>query len=1190
MVMMNRNTFQTNGFLGMNSCPRLASIVFSLTLLAAGIVYAQSFQASVSGIVNDQSGAVVPDAKITVTDIQRGTTYRTTSNQDGVYLINSLIPSTYRITAEGSGFQTYQVTSFPLEAKQEAVLNITLQLGTAAQTVEVQSQVQMVDPSNATLGGVVNNKSIVDLPLVGRNILTLMAIEPGVAPSTPNNYQSNFFTSAIRYSFNGGLESTSDFQLDGVSVLNQSDIPGIMGLTMLPSVESVDEMRVQTNSYSASYGRSGGGITTMVTKSGTNSFHGSAFEFLRNNALNANSFFSNRSGAKIAPLHINQFGGSAGGPIIKNKTFIFGSYERNINNSGGFSLFTVPTAAERGGDFSQAINAAGKLKVIYNPFSAVPDPSQPSGFARSPFPGNVIPKNLLDPVGSKAATFWPSPNLPGTLVPGTSTYAPVNNAGLTAVAANPLEEITIKVDHNFSGNKRGFIRYSRLYNVAGSANYFNNLADEGYGPMTVHSQNAALGYTQTFGSATVLEIRGGINRFEAFRPSNGLGFKITDLGLPASLQNYLEQGDVDEFPGLAVQGYSTLGNNNGPYYSSNQLNYFISASVSRIIGKHTLTVGGEHRDYFLAFFQTNPLLMYFTNAMTQGVDPLAVSSTAGDGAASMLLGTGDSGSATFYARPANANHYFGEYIQDDIKWTRNLTINVGIRLEEETATTERYNRMAAIDPYVLNPISSQVTNPFTGTSPWNLYGGYVFAGNGPDSLGRKSIRDIEWKPSPRIGIAYSLNDKTVIRTGYGVFYGVPYDAATREFNGTAFQTSTTWVPNVDKIHPTNLFSNPFPSGYLFPPGSSQGLLSAVGQSLSSALPSTLKTAYNQQWNFSIQRSLGSNQLLQVAYVGNKGTHLAWNGGGGATSMNQLAPNLSSLGNKLLAPVANPFYGLVSSGPLSQPTVQYGQLIRPFPAWQTVAADGTAIGNSEYHALQAHFTKRYTNGVSIIAGYTWSKLMSDVADGIWNDSTHNGSGAYRSWYCVRCEHSPSSYDVPHRFTLSAVGELPFGKGKMFGSNWNSVVNAVLGGWQANGILTLASGQPLFFYTATNNSYTFGGGQHPDVVGNPVLSSGKSIYSWFNTAAFAQPANFTSGNLARSYTGVRQDWSRNLDFSLFKNFRFTERFNLEFRAESFNLTNTPVFSAPGTTINGSNFGVVTGQSNTPRNMQLALKLLF
>jgi hypothetical protein len=351
------------------------------------------------------------------------------------------------------------------------------------------------------------------------------------------------------------------------------------------------------------------------------------------------------------------------------------------------------------------------------------------------------------------------------------------------------------------------------------------------------------------------------------------------------------------------------------------------------------------------------------------------------------------------------------------------------------------------------------------------------------------------------------------------------------------------------------------------------------------LPSTLKTPYNQQWNLSIQRSVGSDMLLQVAYVGNKATHLFWSGGGGSAGMNMLPTNLLSLGNQLLTPVNNPFFGVITTGPLAQSQVKYGQLLLPFPEWQTVAADGIAIGNSEYQALQASFTKRYSKGVSVIGAYTWSKLMTDVSNGTWA-----GTASVRSYYCVRCEHSPSTYDVPHRFTLSAVGELPFGRGKTFGSSWNPFVDAVLGGWQANGILTLASGQPLVFTTAVNNSYTFGGGQHPDVVGDPVLSSGKSIYQWFKTSAFAQPANFTSGNLARTYTGVRQDLTRNLDFSLFKNFHIKERFQVEFRAEAFNLTNTPVFGAPGTTINGANFGISTGQSNTARNVQLALKLLF
>ena len=1173
----------------LNTRPRLIAAALSFLVVTPFFAHGQSL-ASVSGFANDPSGAVVPNVKITVTDISRGVPVTTSTNQDGVYFIKNLIPSTYKVTAEALGFQTYVVNSFPLTAAQEAVLNLTLQLGTTNQSVEVSSQVQLIEPSNETLGGLVNNKSIVDLPLVSRNILTLMAVEPGVSPSTPNNYQSNFFTSAIRYSFNGGLESTSDFQQDGISILNQSDIPGIMGLTMLPSVDAIDEMRVQTSSYSATYGRSGGGIATMVTKSGTNSLHGDAYDFLRNNAFNANTFFSNRSGGTIAPLHINQFGGSLGGPVIKNKTFFFGAYERNINNSGGFNLFSVPTAAERAGDFSRSLNPSGALQTIYNPFSVTPDPNNPGQYLRTPLPGNIIPSNLLNPVGVKAASYWPLPNLRGTAIPGTSNYTAQNNLGLTAVSASPLQQITAKGDHNFSERKRAFIRYGNLYNVSGSPNYFNNLADEGFGPMTVHAHNAAIGYTQTFGASTVLDLRAGVNRFSALRPSNGLGFNLTTLGLPQGLQDYMLQGDVAEFPGIAVQGYSTLGNNQGPYYESHELDYIFTGTLSRVIGKHTLTVGAEQRDYTLGFFQTNPLVMNFGNDMTQGPNPLAVSAASGNGVASMLLGTGDSGSAGYYARTANANHYFAEFVQDDIKLTRKLTVNLGFRLEEETGTTERYNRMAAIDPTVLNPISNQVKNPFTGQTPWNLYGGYVFAGNGQGSLGRREIRPIEWKPNPRIGIAYALNDKTVFRVAYGIFYGVPYAGATRQFTSSAFSSTTTWVASLDAIHPTNLFDNPFPSGYVYPPGNSQGLLSAIGQSLVSAYPPTIKTLYNQQWNFSIQRSIGSAAMLQLAYVGNKGTHLNWLNGGGSSSLNQLAPQYSSLGSNLLTLVPNPFYGVITTGgPLSQPQIQYGQLLRPFPEWQTVAADGIAIGNSEYNALQVSLTKRFTNGVSIISGYTWSKLMSDISDGLWNNYG-SGAGSFRSWYCVRCEHSVSSYDVPHRFTFTATGELPFGKGKRFGSSWNGFVNAILGGWQANGILTLASGQPLAFTTASNNTYTFGGGQHPDVVGNPVLTTGQSIYQWFNTAAFAQPANFASGNMARTYTGVRKDWTRNLDASLFKNFHITERYSLQFRAESFNLTNTPVFSGPGTTVNGANFGVVTSQSNQPRNLQLALKFLF
>lgn len=1172
---------------------RVSLVIFSLSLFGAITLQAQNPQASISGVVSDPSGAVIPGATVKVTDTMRGVSYQAETNQTGVYVIKYLTPSTYRVTAEKSGFQTYVVDAFPLTTLQAAVLNITMKVGATRTQMVVSSQVQMVEPSNATLGGLVNNAAIVDLPLVGRNVLTLMALQPGVAPSTPNSFSSTFFTNGVRYSINGGLESTSDFELDGISLLNQSDIPGIYGVSVTPSVESIDQMRVQTNDFSAAYGHSGGGITTMTTKSGTNAFHGSAFDFLRNDALNANSFFSNRSGGKKAPFRYNDFGGSVGGPIQKNKTFFFTTYERYINHGGGFALRSVPTPEERNGDFSHLYNSKGQLITIYNPFSVHPDPNNPGSYLRDVFPQNIItPTTLINTVAKNAMGYFPAPNLPGEPIPGTSLYQPVDNYGATSSTSSPTWMSDTRVDHIFSETKRAFIRYDYLNSVYGASNIYGNVADNSLGAMTVTGHNAVVGYTQSFGSSAVLELRLGFNRFKALRPSVSLGFDPAQLGLPSSLTTYQASGNVLYFPNFTMQGYSSLGAGSGPYYQSANQDWIGSANYSQVMGKHTVTAGFEGVLYFLNFFQSNPFSAHFTNGMTQGPDPLAVSSTAGDGFASFLLGTGTGGSISYGPKRANANHYFGEYVEDSFKFTPKLTVNVGFRLEEETATTERFNRMVAIDPSAVNPISQDVG--------FDVYGGYLFAGG---SLGRRAIRPMEWKPNPRLGIAYSLNDKTVIRAGYGIFYSLTHSGATDAYTGGAFSTSTPWLASLDSgIHVNTTLDNPFPQGYNYPQGSSNGLATNTGASLNGGWPQSLVTPYIQQWNFTIQRSITTNTMLQVAYAGSKGTHLGAFECCGGVTMNQLPPqDLAQYGlpyqsdpsaSPLLTQVNNPFYGYITvGGALSQPTVQGGQLMRPFPEWQGVQPTNAGWGNSTYHALQVTFSKRLVNGSSFIAGYTWSKVISDIVDGRWNDAIGGyGSGGIRSWYCFSCEKAVSSYDVPHRFVFSYEYELPFGAGKKFGSAWNGVTNAVLGGWQANGILTLANGMPLRIAVSQNTSYSFGGFQRPDLVGNPVLSSGQGLAEWFNTDAFAQPANFTFGSVGRTVTAVRTDWTRDLDFSLFKNFKLTERVKLQFRAETFNLTNTPIFGGPNTTLGSSAFGVVSGQSNSPRNIQMALKLLF
>ena len=1173
---------------------RAVLMVFSLILFCATVSRAQTPQASVSGIVSDPSGAAVPAVKITVTDTERGVTAVTQTNQTGVYFVKSLIPSTYKITAEASGFRTYVLNSFPLSAKQDAVLNIELAIGKATQTVEVTSQVQMVNPSNATLGGLMQNQQIVELPLVNRNVFTLMALEPGVAPSTPNSYQSTSFTSAVRYSINGGLESTSTFELDGISLLNQSDLPGLYGLTILPSVESIQEFRVQTNSYASTYGRSGGGITTLVTKSGTNQFHGDVFEFLRNDALNSTSFFTNRSHGKKPVTRYDQYGVSIGGPVIKNKTFFFATYERNLSHGGGFSNFTVPTAAERQGDFSQSYNSKGQLQVIYNPFTTRKDPADPTGttYIRDPFLNNKVPTNLMDPVAVNFMKYWPLPNLPGTAISGTSLYTPVNNLGLSGVVSSPVTELDTRVDHNFGGNKRGFIRYDYLKNISGAINYFKNPADEGYGDFTVDGHNAAIGYTETVGTATVIDLRVGFNRFGAVRPSMGLGFDITSLGFPASVAAYGALGNVPMFPAVSVQNYAMLGNASGPYYVSHNYDWIFSGSWARVIGKHTLTAGAESTTFFLNFVQTNPLNFSFTNGMTQGPNPLTTGM--GNSIASLLMGTGTGGSFSDSPLAANANHYFAEFVQDDFKMTRKLTINLGFRLEQETGTTERHDRMTTIDPTVLNPLSQQVG--------FKVYGGYVFAGSGTDSIGRRAVIPTEWKPNPRIGLAYLLNDKTTIRAGYGIFYGLTHTGATNAFTGSAFSTATSWLPSLDGINPNGspqaILSNPFPNGYTYPTGTSLGLLSAVGQALAGAWPQTLRTPYNQQWNFTIQRSLTTNLLLQVAYAGNKGTHLgAFECCGTTPNTNQLPIKNMGEGNSLLTLVTNPFYGYLSpSLSQGQPKIQQQQLERPWPLWTAVEPYNAAIGNSVYHALQMMLQKRFVNGSSFIAGYTWSKMTSDVVDGRWNDATAVfGVGSVQNWYCLACEHGVSSYDVPHRFTFSGVGQLPVGKGRKWGSNMPGVLNQIIGGWQVNAIMTIASGMPLLPRVAQNTTNISGAGQRPNSVpgASQSLGSQRTLYQWFNTAAFSQPANFTFGGAPRTMTAVRQDLTKNIDLSLFKNFNIKEKAQIQFRAEAFNFSNTPIFSQPNTSCCASNntaFGIISGQSNGARNVQLALKVLF
>lgn len=1152
------------------------------SLAAPAILAAQAFTGSISGLVTDPTGAAVPGVVVTVTDLQRNVSVKTITNDQGFYLASSLAPGSYSVSAEKAGFRRHALDSLPLSTQQKASVNITLELGAVTESVQVTGQAQLVETTTSTLGTVTQNKQIVDLPLNGRNVHSLVMLTPGVLGMTAQatGGVSESYEAAGRYLVNGGRESSSAVQLDGVAVELPSYIPGFSNYSAVPSVEGVQEFRIQTNAFSAEFGRSGGGLVTMVTKSGTNQIHGSLYEFLRNSALDSNNFFANAAGRRLGSFKRNEFGATFGGPIVipklydgRNRSFFFVAYEGRRLRAGSTIINSLPTALERQGDFSQTFNSAGQLRVIYNPFSARPDPGRPGQFIRDPFPGNRIPTDLLDPIAVNAARFYPEPNAPG------AAFTRQQNYVVQATQQDANNRGTTKIDHIFNEKNRIFFRYTILNwdiatpepwpaaaNAPGGMSGNPGCPDPHCYNFYQRQQNAALDYTLTASTQTLINVRYGFGRGILDRASRYLGYKPSALGFPTYIEN---AADYTVFPQFSVEEMTAPGLQHHWNFRNSSNVHNLVGNVTHVAGRHTMKFGGEQRFNFVNHMQAAwQGIFNFGRAGTQGPDPRVPSGTGGVGFASFLLGFGTGGNVVNGIRPASANRYTGIYFQDDFRATRRLTLNLGVRWDIETGSTERYDRLSVFDPTIRSPLSERVG--------MDLYGGYLFPGNGLD---RRSVRETSWgNIGPRVGIAYELTPRTAIRAGYGIFFGVPAYAG--QFVGPMFNASTPWVTSLDGVTPYRFMSDPFPEGLNAQEGSTNGLLAAVAQGVGAAWPETMKAPYNQQWNLTIQQGLANNLVFEIAYAGNKGTRLPmdWN-------LNQLRPELLRPENDLLSLVPNPFYGIIPTGTLAAPMVQRGQLLRPFPQYTGVSVSRASWGNSNYHALQTKLERRFSGGLTAMLAYNYSKLISDGGDNVW------ASAGFRDAYCRACDRSISVYDQTHRIVSNFTWELPFGRGKPLGSNWNKAVDAVLGQWQMNGIVTVGSARPLQFGVVQNTSFSFGGGQRPDNVGRSGdLGNERSIERWFDTTAFVLPRPYTFGNMGRLHPNLRGDRVENVDFSVFKNYRIRERAQLQFRAEAFNAFNHPVFGDPNTTVGDINFGRITSQANSPRQVQLALKLIF
>ena len=1130
-------------------------LLIAIVAAAAPVADAQTITGTITGIVRDASGGVLPGTTITMTHVGTGRVESTVSDTEGRYASGPLSIGDYRVEASLPGFKSAVQSAVTLTISDVARVDFTLEVGTVAESIEVVANASLVDSNTSALGKLVDNRRIAELPLNTRNVYSLIFLTPGVGGTIGNAYGD------LRYTINGARPRSSDTLVDGVTATFPT-VTGGVGISVFPSVDAIQEFKVLGATYPAEFGRSLGSIMNVVYKSGSNDFHGSGYEFVRDSAFDSRDFFQRRRGEELGDFSRHQFGGAAGGPLQKGRMFYLVSFEGLRERAFRSSTTTVPTALERQGDFSQSFAANGQLIRIFNPFTTRPNPA--GGFIRDPFPDNRIPAALWDPVALNVLQYYPLPNQPGDAITGRNNYVASGNADLTT------NNTDVRVDRNFGDGGRGFMRYSHRFVETSPLQVFPNELTIAEGRVIEENRvhNFVAEYNHTLNRSTLLTARLGFARTLFVFDNQGLGFKPSSLGFPAAIDT---APDRMMFPAFGASNYVSLGGNDHRYNAF--MSYPLLVSLTRTSSRHTLKTGFDGRMIRVNVWEARAAGTFnFSAGMTQGPNPNTASSTAGHSIASLLLGTGTANNTLIqnWKNVASQNFYFAGYLQDDWRVNERLTLNLGIRYDLETPRTERFDRMNYFDPEARSPLASQVPQ-----FP-DLRGGLVFAG--VDGNSRWQFKTDRNNISPRIGGAFQLNDKTVLRSAYAHVYGPSYQQANGTVGPFGFRTENLWVSTLDGITPFRLLRDPYPDGFQPSPGASEGLLTGVGSTLQAPLRDRSLTPWNAQWNVTIQRELPWSTSIEVAYVGTEGHDLQTNTESGL-NINQLDPQYLALGSSLNQLVANPFYGVVQSGVLVAPQVSRAQLLRPYPQFTDIIPLQATGGESTYHALQMSVTRRMSGGLMLAGSYAWSKAFDE-------GENHQNS------YDVRASRAIASFDIPHRLVLSALYELPFGHGRRFGSTARPLVNAVAGGWQINAIIMMQSGTPLTL-TASNTAGLFNPVTRANWNGqDPRLDTPREerLQRWFDTSAFSQPSAFSFGNAGTTFPLLRTDSVRNLDLSLFKMFELSGRVRLQARIEAFNALNRVQFGSPNVSVTSSSFGVVTSQANTPRQLQFGVKALW
>ncbi len=1154
---------------------------FVLALLLSAALPAQDPRGSITGRVTDKSGAAMPGIEVKATSQSTNVAAVTRTSSAGDYHIRFLIPGYYTVSAEGAGFKKFARQGVEVRVTESVQVDIPMELGAVSETVSVVAESPVLSTSDASQGTVIEDLAITELPLLGGNPIEFALLDPATMNETDMREHRAAMTNAdSQWSSMGAGAFNNEYQVDGVSN-TFADGSGHARVAFNPPASSIGQFKIVTNPFDASAGNSLGATVNVSTKAGTNQFHGEGHYYGRNAAFDTMDFFSNKNNVPQTVYQDHRFGASLGGPVRlpklyngRNRTFFFYAYEQNRWSSPQPFTGTVPTAAERQGDFSALLDLGTNYR-IYDPFST----RAASGglFQRDAFPGNIVPKSRFDVTGSKLANLYPLPNQPGKILPSQPGKTDGTNNYFNPSKSDELYWVNLaRVDHAFSQSHRIFVRInydywneykSKQYTVPISGIVLNRI-----------NRGLALDDVALLTPNLVLNVRYGMTQQDFPERRITRGIDLTTLGFSPQLVNLIDPARAT-LPRVTAGAFSNISNWESGDGANTGLTHDVSANLSTQRGRHSLRWGADFRAYraFGNRFQYEAAPDFaFNTAYTNGPNSTSAAAPIGQDMASVLMGVVSSGSMQHQASSALQNLYLGGYIQDDFKIRRNLTINVGLRYELEFPMTERYNRLvtgfafdaaspidaAARAAYALKPI------PEIAAPQFQLRGGLQFAGQ--TSRGRGVFNTDANNFLPRIGFAWQVSRRTTIRSGYGIFYGsIGVNSTIAQQSG--FSQSTPIQPTLDNgLTFRALASNPFPTGLLPVAGAAGGLSTYLGQAFTFDNPNK-RMPYSQRWSLAVQELLPSQIMVEASYVGNRSTHV-----GGARQINAVpAQYMSKLltrdntnNSYMAATVANPMYGL---GPLFNATITRANLVRPFPQFGAVTMNDSA-GYAWYHSLQVRASRRMNHGVTVNVGYAYSRMMEAVA--FQNDSD---PAPYRSL---------SGSDRPHRVTVSSVWEIPVGRRRAFFAHMPKAMEGLFGNWQMSGVVIRQAGPPLNF-----GNIFFNG--DPDSIALPKADRG--IEQWFNIkAGFVTTSTLQPVSNIRyfpfRFNSVRGDGQSKWDISLAKVFRIGERGQFRLRTQCFNIMNHPNFAAPQMSVTNAAFGTITGTVGMPRTFQIATTVQF